>query len=80
MDLEAAALLAIKAKESVKEECGRVLAEIDAYAALATSNSYATHDDIQAAIETSRSAQDAISEVKSAAILAIDSAVKEVNA
>lgn len=78
MDLDAAAALAAKAKESVKEENGRVLAEIDAYAALATGNSYASHDDIQGAIEASRTAQDEISEAKSTAILAIDNVLKEI--
>lgn len=79
MDRDAAAALAAKVKESVKEECGRVLAEIDTYAALATSNSYATHDDVQGAIEASREAQDTISEIKSAAILAIDNVIKEIS-
>lgn len=77
MDLEAGAALAAKVKESVKEECGRALAEIDTYAALATSNPYAAHDDVQKAIEATREAQDAISEMKSAAIIAIDKAVQE---
>ncbi|OGD23252.1 hypothetical protein A2Z10_03545 [Candidatus Azambacteria bacterium RBG_16_47_10] len=79
MDLDAAAALAAKAKESVREESGRVLAEIDAYAALATGNPYATHDDIQEAIEASRAAQDAVSEIKSAAIIGIDNGVKEIS-
>lgn len=79
MELDAAATLAAKAKESVKEESARVLSEIDVYAALATSNPYAAHDDIQMAIDASRTAQDAVSEVKSAAILAIDNVVKEIS-
>lgn len=79
MDLDAAAALAAKAKESVRDECGRVLAEVDAYAGLATGNRYASHDDIQGAIEATRAAQDVISEVKSAAIIAIDNVIKQIS-
>lgn len=74
-----AAMLADKTKEWIKDESGRALSEIDAYVALATGNAYAAHDDIQGAIEASRVAQDAISEMKSAAILAIDNSIKELS-
>lgn len=78
MDMDAVAMIATKTKEMVKEESGRALAEIDTYASLATGNAHATHTDIQNAIETSRAAQDAISEIKSAAIIAIDNGIKEI--
>lgn len=69
--------LVAKVKEAVKRESAKTLADIDAYVTMATSHPYAAHEDIQQAVEESRRAQDAISEAKSAAIIAIDKAVKE---
>ncbi len=69
--------LVSKIKDLIKSESARALADIDAYTAMATSHAYAAHEDIQRAIEVSRRAQDAVSETKSGAMLALDDVVKE---
>ena len=76
MEIDALNLLANKTKELIKNESAKALIDIDNYTGMATGHSYAAHDDIQQAIEVSRSAKDAISELKSAVIIEIDNIVK----
>lgn len=66
-----------KTRDAVKNESAKTLIDIDAYTAMATSHPYAAHEDIQQAIEVSRRAQDAVSEIKSNALLALDGLLKE---
>ncbi len=80
MDVEALQLLAGKIKELIKNESAKSLIDIDTYSAMATGHSYAVNDDIQHAIETSRSAKDEITELKSATIIEIDNIVKDATA
>lgn len=80
MDIDALNLLASKMKELIKNESAKSLIDIDNYTGMATGRSYAAHDDIQRAIEASRSAKDMISELKSAAIIEIDNIVKDATA
>lgn len=77
MDIDALNLFAGKTKEFIKNESAKSLIDIDNYTGMATGRSYAAHDDIQQAIEASRSAKDMISELKSAAIIEIDNIVKD---
>lgn len=70
-------LLASRTKDLIKAESAKALVEIDTYTAMATGHAYAAHEDIQRAIEVSRKTQDAISEIKSSAVIAIDKVVKE---
>lgn len=66
-----------KARDAVKNESAKTLIDIDAYTSMATSHPYAANDDIQQAIEVSRRAQDAVSEIKSNTLLALDAVIKE---
>lgn len=80
MDVDALNLLAGKTKELIKNESAKSLIDIDSYAAMATGHSYAAADDLEQAIETSRSAKDKVTELKSASIIEIDNIVKDATA
>lgn len=80
MDIEALNLLAGKTKELIKNESAKSLIDIDSYAAMATGHSYAASDDLEQAIETSRSSKDKITELKSASVIEIDNIVKDATA
>lgn len=80
MEIDALNLLAGKTKELIKNESAKSLIDIDNYTGMATARSYAAHSDIQQAIEASRDAKDAITELKSAAIIEIDNIVKDATA
>lgn len=77
MDIDALHVLADKTKELIKNESARSFIDIDNYTGMATGRAYATHDDLERAIEASRSAKDAITELKSSAIIEIDNIVKD---
>lgn len=80
MEIDALNVLASKTKELIKNESAKSLIDIDNYTGMATGRSYAAHEDIQQAIEASRSAKDAITAFKSAAIIEIDNIVKDATA
>lgn len=77
MDIDTLNLFAGKTKDLIKNESAKALIDIDNYTGMATGRSYAANTDIQQAIDASRGAKDAITELKSAAIIEIDNIVKD---
>ncbi|MBI1755140.1 hypothetical protein HY250_00430 [Candidatus Azambacteria bacterium] len=71
------AQLIVKIKDLIKRESAKALADIDAYNTMAMSHPYAAHEDVEQAVDASRKVQDAVSEIKSGAMIAADNAVKE---
>lgn len=66
-----------KIKEMIQDECAKAIINIDNYTSMATAHPYASHEDVERAIGASRAAQDAISSIKSDALIKIDNIAKE---
>jgi len=66
----------MRLKDSIKRESAKALTDVDTYTAMVTAHPFAMHEDIERAIEVSRKAHDALTELKSAAVVATDNSVK----
>lgn len=72
MDADQIAGAKTKIREIIQGECAKTLIDIDSYTSMATAHPYASHEDIEHAIQISRSIQDTISSIKSDALIKID--------
>ncbi len=66
-----------KIKEIIQNECAKTLIDIDSYTSMATAHPYASHEDIEHAIQISRAAQDSLSLIKSDALIKIDNIARD---
>ena len=77
MDADQITTAKAKIKETIADACAKALIDIDSYTGMATSHPYASPEDVERAIMTSRAAQDAVSTIKSDALINIDNIAKE---
>ena len=77
MDADQITTAKAKIKEAIADACAKALIDIASYTSMAPSHPYASHEDVERAITTSRAAQDAVSTIKSDALIKIDNIAKE---
>ena len=77
MDADQIAGAKTKIKEIIQDEYAKTMIDIDSYTSMATAHPYASHEDVERAIQISRAAQDALSSIKSNALIKIDNIAKE---